>query len=81
LPEIKDYLCHLHIHDNFGKSDDHSMLFEGNIDWKGFVKVLKKINYQGVFMFELRKKTNNEKTLRTIIKSYLNLFKEEKNDR
>jgi sugar phosphate isomerase/epimerase len=57
------------------------MLFEGNIDWKGFVKVLKKINYQGVFMFELRKKTNNEKTLRTIIKSYLNLFKEEKNDR
>ena len=56
------------------------MLFEGNIDWKGFVKGLKEINYQGVFMFELRKKTNNEEILNTIKESYLNLFKEEIND-
>ena len=78
LPEIKDYLCHLHIHDNFGKSDDHSLPFEGNINWKGFVKGLKEINYQGVFMFELRKKTNNEEMLQTIKELYLNLFKEKK---
>jgi sugar phosphate isomerase/epimerase len=74
LPEIKDYLCHLHIHDNFGKSDDHSMLFKGDIDWKEFVKGLKEINYQGVFMFELRKKTNNEEMLRMIKESYYNLI-------
>ena len=74
LPEIEDYLCNLHIHDNFGKSDDHSMLFEGNIDWEGFVKGLKEINYQEVFMFELRKKTNNEEMLRTIKESYYNLI-------
>jgi len=80
LPEIKDYLCHLHIHDNSGKSDDHYLPFEGNIDWKGFIKGLKEINYQGVFMFELRKKTNNEEILRMIKELYLNLFKEEKND-
>lgn len=80
LPEIKDYLCHLHIHDNFGKSDDHSLPYEGNIDWKGFVKGLKEINYQGAFMFELRKKTNNKEMLQTIKESYLNLFKEDKND-
>ena len=74
LPEIKNYLCHLHIHDNFGKSDDHSQLFEGNIDWIGFLKGLKEINYQGVFMFELRKKTNNEEMLRMIKESYCNLI-------
>ena len=71
---MKNYLCHLHIHDNFGKSDDHSQTFEGNIDWKGFVKGLKEISYQGVFMFELRKKTNNEEMLRTIKESYCNLI-------
>ncbi|MCJ7813909.1 MAG: TIM barrel protein [Candidatus Atribacteria bacterium] len=74
LPEIKNYLCHLHIHDNFGKSDDHYLPFRGNIDWKGFVKDLKEINYPGVFMFELRKKTNNEEMLRTIKESYCNLI-------
>ncbi len=80
LPEIKDYLCHLHIHDNLAKSDDHYLPFEGNIDWRRFVRGLKEINYQGVFMFELRRKTNNEEILRTIKELYLNLFKEEKND-
>ncbi|OQY40804.1 hypothetical protein B6228_00930 [Candidatus Atribacteria bacterium 4572_76] len=74
LPGIKDYLCHLHIHDNLGKSDDHSLPFEGNIDWKRFVEGLKEINYQGVFMFELRKKTNNEEILRNIKKSYYDLI-------
>lgn len=74
LPEMKNYLCHLHIHDNFGKSDDHSQLFEGNIDWKGLIKGLKEVNYQGVFMFELRKKTNNEEMLRMIKESYCNLI-------
>lgn len=80
LPEIKDYLCHLHIHDNLAKSDDHYLPFKGNIDWKKFVEGLKEIDYQGVFMFELRKKTNNKEILRTIKELYLNLFKEEKND-
>jgi len=80
LPEIKDYLCHLHIHDNSGKSDDHYLPFEGNINWKRFVDGLEEINYQGVFMFELRKKTDNEEMLRNIKELYLNLFEEEKND-
>ncbi len=80
LPEIKKYLCHLHIHDNSRNSDDHYLPFEGNIDWEKFVKGLKEINYQGIFMFELRKKTNNEEMLRTIEEVYLKLFKEGKND-
>jgi sugar phosphate isomerase/epimerase len=74
LPEVKDYLCHLHIHDNSGKNDDHYLPFEGNINWKKFVKGLKEINYQGIFMFELRKKTNNEEMLRTIKESFYNLI-------
>jgi sugar phosphate isomerase/epimerase len=74
LPEIKDYLCHLHIHDNFGKNDDHSLPFEGNINWKGFVNGLKDIKYKGIFMFELRKKPNNEEMLRKIKELYYNLI-------
>jgi len=80
LPEIKNYLCHLHIHDNFGKSDDHYLPLKGNIDWKEFLKDLKEIGYPGVFMFELRKKTNNKEMLRTIKEFYLNLYQGVKND-
>jgi len=74
LSEIKNYLCHLHVHDNFGKSDDHSPLFEGNIDWKGFVRSLKENKYSGVFLFELRKRPNNEEILRTIKELYYDLI-------
>ncbi|MHC2993907.1 MAG: sugar phosphate isomerase/epimerase [Candidatus Atribacteria bacterium] len=78
LKEIKDYLCHLHIHDNFGKSDDHYLPFEGNINWKEFTRVLKKIEYKGVFMFEIRKSADNKEkeVLQNIKDIYLNLQKD-----
>ena len=66
LKDIKDYLFHLHIHDNFGKNDDHNMPFTGNINWKEFVRVLKEIKYQGVFMFEIRESVDNKDTLQHI---------------
>lgn len=77
LKEIRDYLCHLHIHDNFGKSDDHCLPFEGNINWKEFVRVLMEIEYKGVFMLEIRKSADNDnqEVLQNIKDIYLNLLK------
>ncbi len=50
---------HLHIHDNYGMrkdsgfSDLHLAPGEGSIDWRKCMEALKRINYQGVFNFEL----------------------------
>lgn len=66
LPEIKDYLCHLHIHDNSGTDDEHLLPYEGTIDWKEFLYTLKNIGYDGTFMFELRKKEKNEEMIKNI---------------
>jgi len=66
LPEIKDYLCHLHVHDNSGKDDEHLLPYEGTIDWKEFLYTLKSIGYKGIFMFELRKKEKNEEMIKNV---------------
>jgi len=70
LPDIKDYLCHLHVHDNRGKEDEHALPFEGTIDWEKFLNTLKDIQYEGTFLFELRKREKNDE----MIKSVGNLF-------
>lgn len=42
----------LHVHDNYGRSDDHMACGYGNIDWDAFLTVLKEIKYDGVFSSE-----------------------------
>ena len=42
----------LHIHDNYGKNDDHTAPGFGNIDWAGFCGALKEIGYDGDFVYE-----------------------------
>ena len=74
LKDIKDYLFHLHIHDNFGKTDDHNIPFNGNINWKDFIRVLKEIKYQGVFMFEVKKSVDDKDTLQHLKDIYINLL-------
>jgi len=66
LPKIKDYLCHLHVHDNLGKNDEHLLPYEGSIDWEGFMNALKCIEYKGTFMFELRKREKNEEMIKNV---------------
>lgn len=77
LPEIKDYLYHLHIHDNSGMEDEHLLPFKGNINWQEFTSVLKEIEYKGVFMMEIRKSVNNKEkeTMKNIKNIYLKLLK------
>ena len=42
----------LHLHDNFGVSDDHTAPGFGNIDWEAFFAGLRDIGYDGEFIYE-----------------------------
>lgn len=43
----------MHVHDNFGITDDHNPIGIGNTDWDDFVLALQEVNYQGAFSLEL----------------------------
>ena len=50
----KDYVKCLHIHDNNGHTDSHSVPYLGNFDWDMFVLGLKDIGFDGVLSFETK---------------------------
>lgn len=52
IKEIGKELKVLHVHDNYGESDNHNPLFKGNINWNEFIKALKDIEYEGIFSLE-----------------------------
>lgn len=41
-----------HIHDNHGKTDEHTLPMMGNIDWKPLIKALKESGYEGDLVYE-----------------------------
>jgi sugar phosphate isomerase/epimerase len=45
-------IVHIHAHDNHGKSDQHLGIGYGNIDWKNFANVLRKISYDKPVIIE-----------------------------
>lgn len=46
-----------HISDNIGIQNDHILPFNGYTDWESFMKLLKEINYQGDFTYEIHRYT------------------------
>ena len=52
LAKYGDKLGALHLHDNNGKSDQHLLPFDGNIDWKQKILQIKNIGYKGALAFE-----------------------------
>ena len=42
----------LHVHDNDGAFDHHTLPFYGKTDWSEIISALKEINYDGAFTFE-----------------------------
>jgi sugar phosphate isomerase/epimerase len=42
----------LHLHDNFGKSDDHMPPYYGTIDWDDTIHALREVGYTGVLSLE-----------------------------
>lgn len=47
------YVECLHVHDNMGKSDAHSLPFNGINDWETQMKLLKQAGYKGTLNYEL----------------------------
>ena len=43
----------LHLHDNYGTRDDHSMPYFGTIDWEEIMRALRDIGYEGTFNYEV----------------------------
>lgn len=44
----------LHLHDNYGAKDDHSLPFLGTVDWTGVLRALSDIGYEGTFNYEVQ---------------------------
>lgn len=42
----------MHVHDNYGTSDNHNAPGQGGIDWHDYAAALKEIGYDGVFSLE-----------------------------
>lgn len=47
------HLCMTHISDNAGRDDDHLVPFEGRIDWPAALFAMRKVGYEGLFLFEV----------------------------
>ena len=42
-----------HVHDNRGRADDHLVPFDGRIDWNTALFTMRKVGYEGTWIFEL----------------------------
>jgi sugar phosphate isomerase/epimerase len=52
LTVFEDKIVHMHLHDNYGKSDQHLGIGFGNIDWKNVAATLERISYDKVVIIE-----------------------------
>ena len=52
LERYAGQLCHLHLHDNHGKDDDHIAPGLGTIDWPQVLSVLSDIQFTGTAVLE-----------------------------
>jgi len=57
------YVTSTHLHDNTRRGDDHLVPFQGAVDWPGVVMAFEKIGYDGVFMFDLKRRQSAAATL------------------
>lgn len=51
--KVKNFVINIHLHDNDGKSDQHALIGEGNINFKSLLKECKNSNYYGPFILEV----------------------------
>ena len=55
IEALREYLAHMHVHDNHGMEDDHLPPGDGDIDFKPAADVLRAIKYDGLLIAELWK--------------------------
>ncbi len=53
IAALSEAIVHCHIHDNAGISDEHSVPGDGTVYWKGVLKSLREIGYEGYLALEL----------------------------
>jgi len=53
--DLRNYLIHIHLHDNFGEFDNHLPLGDGNINFPRIFRTFKEINYTGRIILEMTK--------------------------
>lgn len=70
LEGCSERLIAIHVSDNNGREDSHSIPFTGNIDWMQVAAVLKKIGFDGYFMYEIRNRDNINDALNRINESF-----------
>lgn len=68
LKELPNRICHIHISDNHGETDEHLGLGYGSINWKHFVDMLKQIGFSGTVLTE--SVFNIEETLQRLTKLF-----------
>lgn len=56
LRKVGTRLKALHLHDNYGTKDDHSLPFLGTVDWQGILSALGDIGYLEAFNYEVNAK-------------------------
>lgn len=72
IHNLKDYLIHIHLHDNFGEFDNHLPLGEGNINFALIFRTLKEIKYKGRIILEMTRRADVLKSRDYLIeKDYL----------
>ena len=54
LALVAHRLIAVHISDNDGQTDQHALPFEGTVNWTGFMRGLRRGEFDGVFMLEIR---------------------------
>lgn len=68
LTKYGDKLVCLHLHDNMGEKDDHTLNKYGTINWERFAKKLKEINYKGNLDYEILMNVKNGETAKDVVK-------------
>ncbi|MFB3853007.1 MAG: sugar phosphate isomerase/epimerase family protein [Vicinamibacterales bacterium] len=53
IENLSGHIITTHIHDNRGTCDDHLAPFEGSIDWTSALVSMRKVGYEGTWLFEL----------------------------
>jgi len=58
IHNLKDYLIHIHLHDNFGEFDNHLPIGEGNINFSLIFRALEDIKYKGRIILEMTRRAD-----------------------
>jgi sugar phosphate isomerase/epimerase len=69
LQRNRDRLIAIHIHDNEGTRDSHSLPFTGTVDWQRLVEILASSSYQGCVSLE-----SNMRGIKVDERKYLRAF-------